>query len=212
MDIPPFSVRIDPVYALLQGRLGIELEVGLASWFSVELIPQFVVSEAPPMLSLAGRADNLTQHSDGLGPLSGASIGGAFWFNGKPFKGYGLRIFFTNYGMRYESSDSLGRIDQASYVERRLTAMFTSFNRFGPFTIATGIGLGMELNGTTRCVSPIGGRIVATDEPVGDCDSRDIELALDRPTSGSFDRVDVNTAEFNTVDIATRLSIGASFD
>jgi hypothetical protein len=206
------SFRADPVYALLQGRLGIELEVAPLDWLSIEVIPQFVVATQPPMLSLAGRADNLSQHSDGLGPLSGASLGVGFWLSGKAFKKYGIRVFMTNYGMRYQSDDDLGKIDEAAYVERRLTAMFTSVSRFGAFTIATGIGLGIEMNDTTRCIIDDGfGGFAAQSEPIGDCDSRDIELLLDRPSVG-FDRIDVNTAEFNTIDIATRLSLGVSFD
>jgi hypothetical protein len=213
---PPISIRADPVYALLQGRLGIEAEVGLLDWLSVEVIPQFVVNTGPPMLSLSGRADNLSQHSDGLGPLTGSSVGVAFWLSGRPFRRYGIRLFMTNYGMRYESQNDTGRvIDSASYVERRLTAMFTSVTRFGPFTIATGIGLGVELNGTTRCVTPDNSAsgFSAQSSPVGGCDKHNIEVLLDDPNLvAQPDKVDVNTAEWGTIDLATRLSIGATFD
>jgi hypothetical protein len=196
------------VYLLLQGRLGIELEVALASWFSVELIPQFVVVGESPLLGPSTRPDNVVQSSDGLGPLSGASIGGAFWLQGKPFKGYGLRLFLTNYGMRYEATDSLGLVDEATYLERRLTMMFTSVSRFGPFTIATGIGLGYQFPNESRCVFLLSNPIATDSEGCG----KNVQLALARnPTRA--DIFDVNSTEIaGSIDIAMRLSLGVSFD
>jgi hypothetical protein len=165
----------------------------------------------PPALSLRERPDILHQQSDGLGALSGASIGVAAWFEGKPFRGYGLRLYLTNYGVTYETKDDQGDIDSASYVERRLALFFTSFNRFGPFTIGTGIGLGLELDNTTRCIGsgPGTNEFRALDRAFGDCDNRDILVSLRRDGT---DAVNVNTAEFNSVDIATRLSLGVTID
>ena len=75
----------------------------------------------------------------------------------------------------------------------------------GGVAVETGIGLGIELNDTTRCIDATGD---AVSRPIRNCDERDIEVLLN---SGG-DRVDVNTAEFNSIDIATRLSIGVAID
>ena len=67
--MPPWSVRMDPFNWLLEGRLGLELEVGLLNWLSVEFVPVFVVNDQPPAFNFSGREDPLTQESNGLGRI-----------------------------------------------------------------------------------------------------------------------------------------------
>ena len=46
---------MDPFNWLLQGRLGIELEVGLLDLISFELVPVFVVNDKPPVINVRAR-------------------------------------------------------------------------------------------------------------------------------------------------------------
>ncbi len=149
--MPPFSFRIDPLNWVIEGRLGLELEVGIWKFISLELVPVFVVSSQPPILDVMGQPDNVSQSSNGLGPISGTSIGVGFWLKGEALEGTVLRVMFTNYGYTYESEDDGILIDEVSFTERRIYGMFGSHNNYGPFTIATGIGLGIELNSKQRC-------------------------------------------------------------
>jgi hypothetical protein len=146
-----FSVRFDPLNWLLLGRLRVELEATLWKFISLELIPAFVTSQSPIALNYAGLDDPLRQHSHGIGPLSGASLGAGVWLSGEPFRGYVLRLNFANYSYVYRSADEQGPIDRVTFTERRLMAFFGSHSRFGPFTFAGGFGLGYELHRVERC-------------------------------------------------------------
>jgi len=146
-----FSIRLDPFNWLLQGRLGLELEVGVWKFVSVELVPILVASQDPPAINFAGFDDSLTQHSNGIGPFSGASLGAGLWLSGEPFTGYVIRLIFTDYGYTYEARDPAGVFDRVSFTERRFVGFFGSHSRFGPFTLAGGFGLGYELNSQERC-------------------------------------------------------------
>lgn len=154
MKFPDFSVRVDPLNWLLAGRLGFELEMGVWKFISVETVPLFVVNSTPPMLNLRGVPDTLSQKSNGVGALAGASIGAGFWLNGKPFEGSVIRFYYTNYGLSYAAADSGGTFDQVSHTERFLVGMLGNHSKWGPFTIATGIGLGVEMNRERRCINP----------------------------------------------------------
>jgi hypothetical protein len=56
-QLPEISVRLHPFNWVLEGRLGVELEVAIATGLSVEVVPVFVTSGSPPTLNLAGRDD-----------------------------------------------------------------------------------------------------------------------------------------------------------
>jgi hypothetical protein len=146
-----FSVRVDVLNWLLLGRLRVELEATVWKFISVQLVPVFVTTQSPIALNYAGLDDPLTQHSNGLGPISGVSIGAAVWLSGEPFQGYALRFEFENYGYEYRSADAQGVFDHVTFTERRLIAFFGSHSRFGAFTFAGGFGLGYELNQVQRC-------------------------------------------------------------
>ena len=89
-----FSARVDPFNALLEGRLGLELELELSKYVSLELVPVFVLTKSPPMLNYnTYEKSSLHQESNGWGPLSGAAIDAGLWFGGKPFRGYVLRAW-----------------------------------------------------------------------------------------------------------------------
>jgi hypothetical protein len=147
-------VRLDPFNWLLAGRLGLELEVAAWKFISVELVPVFVTSESPPWFNFSGRDDNLTQHSEGLGPISGTSLGVGFWFSGKPLKGLLLRGIFTNYSYSYETRLNGTPLDKVSHVERHLGVTLGSYNRYGAFILGGEIGLSSDLNGEENCIAP----------------------------------------------------------
>ena len=110
--MPGFSIRVDPFNWLLEGRLGLELEVVAWKFISVELVPVFVANTEPPSFNFSGRDDPISQHSNGIGPISGASLGAGFWLSGTPLQGYVLRALLTNYGYTYEAKDGAGVFDQ----------------------------------------------------------------------------------------------------
>lgn len=157
---PLVSLRADPLSWLFEGRLGIELETQLYEFLSFELVPVFVTSEVPPSLRLSYDVD-VHQKSNGLGALAGTSLGLGFWVGGKPMRGTVLRAIFTNYSYTYfsEWSGPLGQPtrDEVSHVERHLYAYLGSQNLYGIFTVAGGIGLGVELNKERRCFDSNGG-------------------------------------------------------
>lgn len=205
--IPPFSIRLDPFNWILEGRLGLELEVGLLSWLTIESIPMFVTDGTPPFMNYSSYEVNLSQHSGGLGPLAGATLGVNFWLSGKAFRGYAIRAGITNYSLEYESKTEAGaRVDFVQHTERQLFALFGSVNRWGAFTIAGGIGLGYELNQETRCYSSM-----ATDvsqATSGDCD--EIQLATRDPVNlGPIARVTPFTYPW---EILARFSLGVTID
>ncbi|MEZ4225863.1 MAG: hypothetical protein R3B13_33255 [Polyangiaceae bacterium] len=203
-EIPDFSVRIDPFNWLLQGRLGFELEVELYEFISFELVPVFVVNEEPPLLNLRGFPSDLTQHSNGIGAMSGASFGAGFWLEGKPFEGNVLRVILTNYGYEYKTEDAQGPIDAVKQTERRLFGYFGSHHRWGFFTIAAGIGLGVELNKQERCF-PSGATSVAS--ATGDGCDGELQIAVTRNLDT---RGDLNGG-FHPVYLMGRFSLGFVF-
>jgi hypothetical protein len=206
-EIPPFSIRLDPFNWLIEGRLGLELEVGVLDFMTVELTPIFVAMEDPPTFNFVGREDPLTQESNGLGPMAGASLGVGFWIAGQPLNGYVLRVMLSNVGITYKSSDSSGVFDKVSHVERRLTFMFGSHTRISFFTLAGGIGLGYELNQEERCFVNSSSVVARTD-----CDG-ELQIALDRPSrsDGPAGIADLN-GWLHPVYLEGRFSIGVSFD
>lgn len=206
-EIPGFSIRIDPLNWLLEGRLGLELEVVAWKFISVELVPVFVTNTEPPSFNFSGREDPISQHSNGLGPISGASLGAGFWLSGQPLHGYVLRAYFTNYGYTYEASDSAGTFDKVSFTERRFVFFFGSHNRFGVFTLAGGIGLGYELNQQQRCFVNRGAASMAS-ATSGCPDEDEQHILLDR--SGS-EIADVNGG-LHPMYLLARISLGVSFD
>ncbi|HKU43353.1 MAG TPA: hypothetical protein VJR89_34565 [Polyangiales bacterium] len=146
-----FSIRLDPLNWILLGRLGVELEMGLWKFLSVELIPMFVVADRPILLNYSRLDDTVVQVSRGIGPIAGASLGVGVWLMGEPFSGYVIRLNFSNYAYTYTAADSDGEFDRVEFTERRLSLFFGSHSRFGPFTFGGGFGLGLELHQSERC-------------------------------------------------------------
>ncbi len=206
-----YSIRVDPFNWLLDGRLGIELEAGVWKFISVEMIPVFVANTRPWTIHFSGLDDALSQHSNGVGPLSGASLGAGFWLSGTPFNGYVIRAYFTNYGYTYETRDGAGLIDRVSVTERRFVGFFGSHSRFGPFTIAGGFGLGYELNQQERCgltfATPAGGGAAAIDGPHTGCNGHQ-QIALDRGLSRGT--ADLN-GPLHPIYLEARFSLGFVF-
>lgn len=152
---PEISLRIDPFNFLLEGRLGLELEVELHKYLSLELVPVFVTTQSPPMLNYnTYEKSSLHQESNGWGPLSGAALDLGIWFAGKPFSGYVLRAGLTNYAYTYKTTAPAN--DSVSHTDRQLHVLFGSHSRWGVFTIAYGFGLGYELNRENRCFDDFG--------------------------------------------------------
>jgi hypothetical protein len=164
-QVPEFSVRVDPFNWLLEGRLGLELETQVYKFVSVELVPVFVTSHSPPTLNYDSYSSVLTQSSNGPGALSGAAIDAAFWFEGRPFRGYALRTGFSNYAYTYNSSDSGVPVESVSHTDREFFVMLADSSRWGAFTIGGGFGLGYELNQQNRCFSDAGATMVTTSCP-----------------------------------------------
>lgn len=206
--IPPFSIRLDPFNWLLEGRLGFELEVGVARWISIETVPMFIANDSPPLFNLAGHEDNLYQHSNGLGALAGATLGVNFWLSGKTFKGYVLRAGLTNYAIEYETLDPDGdRVDAVKHTERQLYGILGWNDRWGAFTLGGGIGLGYELNQQTRCFpnDPVVDVSDATDQG---CDE-ELQIALENPLRSG--PVNLNPWLY-PFDILVRFSLGVTID
>lgn len=204
---PSFSVRVDPFNLLLEGKLGFELEVEVLNWLTVELVPVFVVNEAPPTFGyVSGFDEELRQESDGLGALAGSSIDVGFWLQGKAFEGYVLRAMLTNYAYNYVSSDREGQIDQVSHVERQFFGFFGSHSRWGAFTMAGGIGLGAELNNEKRCFDDDG-------DATSQCSKSRQLIRVSRPPPGEnvpFNTVDLQRG-LGGVQLLVRFSLGVVF-
>lgn len=152
--LPGMSFRMDPFEMLLEGRFGPQLEVEVFEFMTFELVPLFFLTDSPFVLDLTGfvgRKSEITQHSNGLGPLVGASAGVGFWLGGRPFRGYVLRAMLTNFGVKYRSHFDGDVIDEVTFTERRFQVLLESMTRFGIFTINSGIGIGYELNPKDRC-------------------------------------------------------------
>ena len=200
-----YSVRIDLLNWLLLGRLSFELEAAVWRFLSVQITPVFVFTRSPIAINYAGVDDPVTQRSNGIGPLSGVSLGVGAWLWGEPFKGYVLRFELTNYGYSYRSDDGAGRIDRVDFTERRALLFIGSHSRFGAFTFAGGFGLGYELNQQTRCgLSSSSGDGIQSRQT--DCRGRQ-QIALDR---GVQERMDLN-GPLHPVYFLARFSIGAVF-
>jgi hypothetical protein len=205
-EVPAFSIRLDPFNWLLEGRLGLELEAEVWEFITAEVVPVFVVNKTPPSFNFVRREGDLSQESNGLGALSGASIGVGFWLQGEPLEGYVLRAIYTNYGYTYRVEDDTGWSDQVSHTERRLVFMFGSQSNIGGhFAIAGGIGLGYELNQQERCYPD--GYVVGLHEPqTQDCDGA-LQIALDQQVDNV---VDLNGG-FHPIYISARISLGVKF-
>lgn len=203
-QMPPWSARVDPFNWLLEGRLGLELEVGLLDFLSIEVVPVFVAAEKPPTLNFRGSNDVL-QKSGGLGPISGASVDLGFWLDGNVFRGYVIRAGITNYGYEYRSEDDAGVIDQVDVTEREAFFMFGSHSRWGAFTISGGIGLGLHLKKQQRCFPK--GATSPGQATTDQCDNQ-LLIALDR---GASKVVDLNGPLF-PADLFGRFSLGVTFD
>jgi hypothetical protein len=197
-------VRIDPFLWLLDGKLAFELEVALAKFLSVELVPLFVVNEQPPTFNyFVGREDPISRESDGLGPLAGTSIGMGFWLNRKPLEGTVLRAIFTNYAYHYVARDEQGEFDNVSHVERHLYGYIGSHSRWSAFTLSGGLGIGADLNQEERCFK---NDAQATPTRQG-CDG-DLLIKADRNANSV---VDLNGG-LGGVQILVRFSLGVTFD
>ena len=208
--MPPFSVRLDPFNWLLQGRLPLEIEVGVWKLLSIELVPEFVTSEDPPLRDFSGYEDGVTQHSNGLGPIAGASLGLGVWLDGEPFEGYVVRAILTNYGYEYEARDDAGLIDRVTRTTRRFGVFIGSYRRWSFFTIGGGIGLSYELHQQERCglraqTTSDGSRIVAGAD--ADCDD-ELQVALDRRAVN----VDDVNGFLHPIYIDARFSLGIVID
>jgi hypothetical protein len=199
-SVPPISVRIDPLNWILLGRLGIELEVGVLDWLSVETVPVFITGESPPWLNYGSSVD-VTQHSNGWGPLAGATLGVNFWISGKVLKGYAIGAGITNYGLEYRTG-----VDSVQHTERQLYAMLNSVSRWGAFTIAGGLGLAYDINHDSRCFPP--NAIGISQAGPGDCD--EIQLATTNPVN--LGPILIVTPYTYPWDILARFSLGVTID
>ncbi|MGD8861585.1 MAG: hypothetical protein PVI30_16370 [Myxococcales bacterium] len=211
VTVPGFSIRLDPLNWLFEGRLRLELEVQIWKSLTVELVPVFVANETPPLVGLLdAREDPVSQKSNGIGSMSGASVAASWWLQGAPFRGYVLRAILTNYSYTFEASDSAGVFDRTNVVERRLIGFIGSYSRFGFFTIGGGLGIGYELSQSQRCF--------ANDRAVrSGCPDEDEHLIRASRNSTLVDgqrRVpayDLHGSLYPAV-LEARLSLGVAFD
>lgn len=207
-EMPGIAIRIDPFNWLLDGRLGLELEVAPLKWLSVELVPVFVANTEPPTIDFDSLDEDISQHSNGLGAMSGTSLGVGFWLDGEAFRGSVLRAIFTNYGYTFKATDGAGTFDRVNRTERRLMGFFGSYARWSFFTIGGGIGLGYELNQQERCgLDRTPGSPRVTADPDANCDG-ELRLAADRNATSA---VDVN-GFLHPVYLEGRLSLGFIID
>ncbi|HET9958087.1 MAG TPA: hypothetical protein VFQ61_26510 [Polyangiaceae bacterium] len=206
-SVPAFSVRVDPLNWLLDGRLGLELEAQVVKFITVEFVPVFVTSATPPSLRIGDLDGKIEQHSNGLGALSGTSLGAGFWLSGTALRGTVLRAIFTNYGYRYTASDAAGQFDEVKHTERRFYGFIGSHSRFGAFTMAGGFGIGVELNKENRCfesVSPV--------RASAQCDKDQQLILVERPRSGAGAQVaDLHSWTY-PVELMFRFSLGVTID
>ena len=198
--IPDFSVRIDPLRWLIFGKLGLELEVEIWKFISLELVPVFVLSEQPPAMN--DFDDVLSQHSNGIGALAGTSIGVGFWLSGTPMRGQVLRAILTNEGYTYRSKDGLGTIDEVDHTERHFYGFIGSYDRWGPFTIGGGIGVGVELNDERRCFTE-----PDVSSATSDCSDEQFQIALDREVR---ETAGLNSS-LHPIQLMGRISLGFVF-
>jgi hypothetical protein len=202
---PLLSFRIDPLLWLLEGRLGLEIESQIWKFISIELVPVFVTNELSPALNRSFDGV-VTQSSNGIGAMAGASIGLGFWVSGKPMRGTVLRAIMTNYSYTYESTDSLGKFDEVSHVDRHFYGYLGSQTVWGIFTLAGGFGLGVELNKERRCFT---GPLLAN-VSTSDCERDQQHIALDRPNGSAPPVGDLHSWSY-PVETMVRLSLGVTF-
>ncbi len=208
--LPEMSIRVDPFNLLLDGKLGIELEVALLKWMTVELVPVFVVNNQPPAFGYFTGPRGLKRESNGLGPLAGTSIDVGFWLQGKALKGNVLRVILTNYSYEYSAP-----LDRVTHVERHIYGFFGDHMRWGAFTIAGGIGLGVELNKQRRCyvvANPDLPPSVWTFRPSTQCEENALFLRADKEELPGYapQVVDLGGG-LGGVQILGRFSLGAAF-
>jgi hypothetical protein len=173
-------------------------------WLTLELVPVFVTSSTPPLMSYRSVGTHVKQESNGLGAMSGASIDAGFWLEGHAFRGYVLRAILTNYGYKYSTQDAAGNtVDSLTHTERRFIGEFGSVSRFGAFTIAGGIGLGLELNKQERCYA-----FTNTGQPIRTSGCGGLELLTAPPQVG---RVDVADPLYPIV-FQVSISLGVTID
>jgi hypothetical protein len=202
-------VRIDPFLWLLDGKLALELEVGLVKFMSVELVPLFVVNEQPPTFNyFVGRDDPISRESDGIGPLAGTSIGLGFWLSKKPLEGSVIRAIFTNYAYHYTAKDERGEFDNVSHVERHLYGYFGSHSTWGAFTLAGGFGIGADLNHEERCFKNDPPEYTATRQG---CDGDLLIKAARPPPAGALPVADLNGG-LGGVELLVRISVGVAIN
>jgi hypothetical protein len=204
--MPPWSIRVDPFTWLIEGRLGFELEAGITKWLTGEIVPVFVTNATPPTLSsFDSRSADIRQSSNGLGPLSGTSLGLGFWLGGHAFHGYVLRAIFTDYGYTYRSRDETGGQDSVTHTDRWLMGMIGSHSTWGVFTLAGDFGLGVDLNHQTRCYDS--DPIVLGHTSSSGCNG--LELLT---TDNGQTQVANVASSFYPVVIAGRISLGVTFE
>jgi hypothetical protein len=201
-------VRIDPLNWVVEGQLGLEIEVEALEWLTIETVPVFVMAHEPLALP-----DGIRQYSNGLGPLSGASLSAGFWLEGDSFRGTVVRAGLTRYGYHYASiakkgeADEGERLDEATLTQTRLTLMLGSGRRFGYFTLGGGFGIEYELFDRARqCLEQKGNGRWET-KPDG-CDSR--EYIMRRRVSEP-DAANVRGFLF-PLEFTFRFSLGVVFD
>jgi hypothetical protein len=206
-QMPPFSVRLDPFNWLIAGRLGFEFEVAVWKYISVELVPILIVNTEPASFHFGGRAEPVSQHSAGLGPLAGASLGVAFWLLGTPLQGYVARLSMTNIGVSYEASNESGVFDEVDTVERQIQLYLGSHSRFGFFTVGGGLGVGYELVHDQRCfVNRMTSQMAAV---TSGCESDELQILLDPQGSQTPDDLH---GPFHPFYLVARFSIGVAFN
>jgi hypothetical protein len=200
--VPDFSVRLDPLNWLLNGKLGVELELELLEWLTVESVPLFVTNAHPVFLD-----DAFGRESAGLGALAGASVGVGFWLGGDSFNDTVLRVGFSSYSYEYSStyelSPGIDDTDSLTHAEQRLSFMLGSHRTWGFFTIAGAFGLEYETNQESRCF-PEGSQPAVT----SGCD--DLLLRTSPPGAGAT-FANVNSFLY-PYDLVYRLSLGVAID
>lgn len=204
------SVRVDPFNLIIDGKLGIELEVAVLKFMTAELVPVFVVNEAPPTFGYLTGPHGLKRKSNGLGPLAGTSVDVGFWLQGRAMDGNVLRVIFTDYGYKYTAP-----LDSVTHTERVLYGYFGSQERWGAFTIAGGLGLGVDLNKQRRCYvadNPNAPGDQMTFHPSNQCDDNALFLRTDRVNVPGVapSVVDLNGG-LGGVQILVRFSLGVVF-
>jgi hypothetical protein len=193
--IPDFGVRIDPLNWLLFGRMGLELEVELLEWLTAEAVPEFVTDEEPVL----GLPRTVSQSSEGLGAMSGASVDLGIWLSGDSFNGNVIRVGFGSHSLHYESEYG----DSVNFTEQRIAVLFGSHRTWDWFTIAGAFGLSYETNDEQRCFPDVNDVPSSTG-----CDDEGVLL---RTTSDPRDDFPVGGFIY-PYDFMFRFSLGVAID